>query len=255
MTMQTLREFAVGRKIFVAAHRGSSGTAPENTMSSFREALEVGAKMIETDIQFTSDDKIIAFHDARLERTSDGRGIVWEQNYDSISHLDAGKWFDSKYTGEKIPLLAEVIELIRSRAYLNIEIKSRRGSQVDERVEKILELINNTGIKDYSLFSSFDHKLLAQIKKIDEGYHTAAINIPGDSRLPSEIAKETGCEAFVCSIDEINYMSAEDAAEHNLYIGVYSIDTLEQLDFILNFNVTAIVSNFPGRIIEKLRTN
>ncbi len=232
----------------MVAHRGASGVAPENTMAAFRIALDQGAHMIEIDLQLTSDDIPVIFHDSALERTSSGKGIAGQKKYEEISGLDAGSWFSEEFAGEKIPSLEEFSKFIKDKAYLNIEIKSRKTSPIEGRLEKILDVIKEHELGQYTLFSSFDHGLLHEIKKSDPSFHTAAIMIPNDKRLPSEICGGIGAEGFVCSLLEIDENIAKNAAKNDIYVGVYSIDKPEHMEIIRPFKIKAVVTNYPGRI-------
>lgn len=251
--MKTLKEFVLEGNIFVVAHRGSSGTHPENTMAAFREAVDAGAMMIETDIQFTSDNRIIAFHDSELTNKSDGSGNTVEMPYESIKDLDVGSWFDKKYSGERIPLLSALIDEIKGKVYLNIEIKNRTNRPLGKRLEHLLGMIHDKEIENHVLFSSFDHKLLGEIKKIAPEIPLAVINLPGDNRLPSEIAGTVGAGAFVCSIKEINDERMNDALSNGLYIGIYSIDDPKNLYLVEKYKLQAVVSNYPRKIMTELR--
>ena len=246
--MLTLEEFVNSRDRFLVAHRGASGVAPENTMAAFRIALEQGAHMIEIDLQLTSDDIPVIFHDSALDRTSNGKGIVGHSRYEEISGLDAGSWFSEEFEGEKIPALDEFSKFIKDKAYLNIEIKSRKTSPIENRLDKILDIIKDHNLGQYTLFSSFDHGLLMKIKEKEPAFHTAAIMIPNDKRLPSEICGEIGAEGFVCSLLEINENIAKNAAKNDIYVGVYSIDKPDHMEIIRPFKIKAVVTNYPGRI-------
>lgn len=250
--MKTLEEFVTNSDIFIVAHRGSSGTAPENTMAAFNQAIEAGAAMIETDIQLTSDNKVIIFHDAKLDRTSNGTGFAGLKTYDELSKLDAGSWFNEKFAGEHIPLLQELILYARNKCYLNIEIKNRKSSIIDDRLEIILKIIYDNQFEKFILFSSFDHNLLKKLKEIDSSLHTAVIKIPLDFRKPSTICNKTKSEAFVCGINELNKKIVGDAYKNNIYLGVYSVDNEEQLKIVRKNNIKAIVTNFPAKIKELL---
>ena len=100
----------------VIAHRGASGLAPENTMLAFRTAYNVGAHMIELDVQQTADGKLVCIHDYDVDRTTNGSGAIVELSFREIQELDAGK-------GEKIPSLDEVLDYVRGRMKINIELK------------------------------------------------------------------------------------------------------------------------------------
>jgi glycerophosphoryl diester phosphodiesterase len=96
------------------AHRGASGHGPENTMAAFRLAVEMGAQMIETDLRLTRDAKIVAMHDATVNRTTNGRGNVDKMSFTELRGLDAGGWFLSaegkSFTGERVPTLDEILQ-------------------------------------------------------------------------------------------------------------------------------------------------
>ena len=108
-------------KIF--AHRGASGYAPENTLSAIKKAIEMKADGIEIDIQLTKDGKIVVIHDWKVDRTTTGRGFVYELDFDYIRSLDAGQWYTKDFIGEVVPTLEEVLDILPKDMILNIEIK------------------------------------------------------------------------------------------------------------------------------------
>ena len=127
---------------WVIAHRGAAAYAPENTIPAFELAAEQGAPFVELDLQRTRDGQLVALHDLTLERTTDAPTIFpgrnrpgpgekgethwWLEDFtlEELLRLDAGSWFDPKFSGTRIPTLDEVLEAIRGRAGLFIELKS-----------------------------------------------------------------------------------------------------------------------------------
>ncbi len=106
------------------AHRGISARAPENTLVSFELAAKEKVKWIEFDVQLTSDQTFVIFHDDDLHRTSNGQGYLFEKDSAYLSTLDAGAWFDVKFVGEKIPVFANMLDrLAKLGLFLNIELK------------------------------------------------------------------------------------------------------------------------------------
>lgn len=251
--MIALKDFAMTDDLLIVAHRGSSGTAPENTLSAFKEAIEAGANMIEADIQVTSDREIVVFHDKGLSRTTDGKGFTKKKNLSEIKSLDAGSWFDKKFSGERIPLLSEVLSLIKDKAYLNLEIKNIDNNHYLDNLKKILYILFDFNYQDKSLISSFYYNSLEFIKREFPEIPTAAIKIPRDNRLPSRIAQEIHCDAFVCSLSEINEEIINDAKENGIYVGVYSIDNKDELMRVIQLKIKAIVTNYPAKIISELK--
>ncbi len=101
------------------AHRGASAYEPENTLRAIERAIEMGATMLELDLHLSSDGYPVVIHDPELARTTDGRGLVSEWTLDQIQRLDAG-------SGERVPTLSQVINLVRDRAELYLELKGQR---------------------------------------------------------------------------------------------------------------------------------
>ena len=252
--MIPLRQFVPSVQQFVVGHRGSSGTAPENTLTSIRQALDAGVDMIELDVQLTGDHEIIVFHDAVLGRTTEGKGRVQASTLREMQKLDAGLWFSEEYRGEIVPSLRQAISLIQGKAYLNIEIKPpQQEENYHIRLEKILECIFEMKMEQFTLFGSFHHVALAHLKRQYPELHTAAINVPNDKRLPSEIADEIGCEGFICSMRELTRKRSENALRSGIYLGVYTINSLEDFQFALSRKAKAIATNYPARIQEYLK--
>ena len=101
--------------MFCIGHRGARGHAPENTLASVRKAIELGADWIEVDV-YGVDGELVVFHDDRLERTTNGEGLLMGQSFDYLRSLDAGD-------GELIPTLAEVFDVAADRVGINVELK------------------------------------------------------------------------------------------------------------------------------------
>ena len=246
--MELLKEFVKQKKVFVAAHRGSSGTAPENTIAAFQQALKGGADMIEIDVQISYDNHIICFHDSKLGRTAKGKQRISRLNLKAIKKLDVGTWFDPYYNREKVPTLKEVIELIRDKAYLNIEIKTRPNANNEKRASIIYDAVKKLDYLEYTLFGSFDHKILKYLKEKDPDVNTAAIKVPNDDTLPSELKEKFNVDAYVCSYEEINDEIDKNAKENNIYLAVYTIDNWYEMEKVKQYTIKTIVTDYPATV-------
>ncbi len=89
------------------AHRGASAIAPENTLAALEKAHEMGMAWVEADVRLTLDNEVIVFHDEKLDRCTNGQGLVKKTSYEIIAKLDAGSWFSDHYAGEKVPRLEQ----------------------------------------------------------------------------------------------------------------------------------------------------
>src|SRR5262245_4017798 len=153
----------------VIAHRGFSGIAPENTLAAIRAALEAGADRVEVDVLVTRDGVPVLLHDADLDRTTNGRGPVAARTLADVRALDAGGWFDARFTGERVPTLAEALEFCRGRILLNLEIKSEavEDREAPAGVEAaVVEAIRRARAPAEVVVSSFDPRALVRVRRL-----------------------------------------------------------------------------------------
>lgn len=101
--------------VLTIAHRGAEKFAPENTLPGIEKAIELGYDYVELDIRYTSDRVPVLMHDADVERTTDGTGLVGDMSFDEIRKLDAGSWFSAEFAGTKVPLLEEALALMQDK--------------------------------------------------------------------------------------------------------------------------------------------
>lgn len=151
-------------KPLILGHRGYRGKFPENTMLAFAKAYEYGADGIECDVQKSGDGEFIIFHDDELSRITGSKGLVSEKSYKSIKKLDAGK-------GERIPHINIFLDSLLRDRFINIELKEETLTPADS--EAILGMLEERGLKENILISSFLYSLLPAFKKA--GYRTGLL--------------------------------------------------------------------------------
>lgn len=151
------------------AHRGLSARYPENTLAAFNAAIDAGAQMIELDISLSKDRKLVVIHDDTVERTTDGTGPVSALTLETLGLLDAGSWFDPRFKGERLPTLAQVLDLAKGRIRVNIEIKPEAFDVHDsaDAVERqVLALVHEKEMLEDVLVSSFDWRVLERLRQL-----------------------------------------------------------------------------------------
>jgi glycerophosphoryl diester phosphodiesterase len=99
----------------IIGHRGSCADRPENTLASYRRAIEAGATVMEMDVRVSKDGVLISLHDADVKRTTNGKGLARDLTLAELRALDAGSWFDPKYKDERIPTMREILELAKGK--------------------------------------------------------------------------------------------------------------------------------------------
>ncbi|WP_339921796.1 glycerophosphodiester phosphodiesterase family protein [uncultured Cyclobacterium sp.] len=118
------------------AHRGAMTTHPENTLPAFEQSIASGAQMIEFDVLFSKDSALIVMHDGTVDRTTNGSGEVAMMDSKEIRSLDAGSWKDQSFTGTKVPVLREVLEMMPTNIWLNVHLKG--GYELGKKVAAVI---------------------------------------------------------------------------------------------------------------------
>jgi glycerophosphoryl diester phosphodiesterase len=137
------------------AHRGASAYAPENTLSSFQLALAQDAPAFELDVKVSGDGEVVVLHDQTLDRTTDGTGDLRKFTLQHLHTLDAGKKFNERYKGERIPTLREVLDHFGNKIRINIEL-TNYASPGDDLVMLVVSLVRQFKVEESIIFSSFN---------------------------------------------------------------------------------------------------
>ena len=191
------------------AHRGAPAYAPENTLPSFRKALELGARAVELDVQLTSDGVPVVIHDFYLSKTTNGSGLVHDTSWRDIRKLDAAYRFGKDFSDVLVPSLEEVLEVLPPEVMLNIELKSISLFREDT-ARRVLELLEREKRNREVVFSSFNHLCL---KDLREQAPSARIGILTASHLLDFVSyiKSTGLNPWSLH-PEASYLTEEYAA-------------------------------------------
>ncbi|MHC4223871.1 MAG: glycerophosphodiester phosphodiesterase family protein [Planctomycetota bacterium] len=151
--------------VAVAAHRGSSLKAPENTLSAIRFAIEDGAHFVEFDVQPAKDGALVLVHDETLKRTTGVDRKVSELTLPELKQLDAGSWFDERFKEERIPTLDEVLTLAKGKIQLVVELKAYERQEGFARA--VVEAIHGAEFQDDCVIQSTDYQILQEVRTLD----------------------------------------------------------------------------------------
>ncbi|MFZ2398989.1 MAG: glycerophosphodiester phosphodiesterase family protein [Smithella sp.] len=238
-----------GDDFTVIAHRGASAYYPENTIPSFEGAIEMGADMVELDVQLTSDKEVVVFHDEKISRCTDGRGRIADYTLASLKKLDAGSWFDKDFKNARIPALAEVLKFCKDKIAVNIEIKTEAVNKMffGGIEEKCLKIVGQSGMNGHVVFSSFDPRAVMHLKQID---NTAAVAVLFEkkhygSKLPSDIMESLGADAFNCSGSYFKKKWLADVELNNIPVNIYTVNDARNMKRFINMGVSGIFTNNP----------
>ena len=250
------------KKIAVIAHRGASGTAPENTLASIKLALEMHVDMIEIDIHLSKDSIPVVIHDETLNRTTNGKGKVKDFSVKELKKLDAGKWFSDKYINEEIPTLEEVIELTKGKCILLIEIKN--GSSIYPNIEKItLNIIKNKNAQNDCIIQSFDDEVTRNLEKQNCTIQLQKL-VTGNLRfIPfhlvdtkikfGSIYKYKNVSAINPNLNYVNKDVVNKIHTAGQKIFCWTVNKNKDMIRMIECGVDGIITNYPEKLIEILK--
>ncbi|MCY4070897.1 MAG: glycerophosphodiester phosphodiesterase family protein [Chloroflexi bacterium] len=245
----SIQEAMASGETLVMAHRGAMASAPMNTMAAFELALEQGADGIELDVQRSGDGHAVILHDFSVDATTDGGGAVAEKSLPELRELDAGSWFSSDYTGERIPSLDQVFASLGGRTLFNVEIKSgSAGSGLVE--EQVAACIRRFSLANRVLVSSFDPYVLLNFRLL---MPNVMIGFLYDPELPSKYLiplKKLSHEARHPRHDMVDEAYMRWARQNDYYVNTWTVNELERALELRKLGVNAIISNDPKMLVD-----
>jgi len=224
---------------FVAVgHRGAAGHEPENTLRSIRRALELGVAGIEIDVQFV-DGELVIFHDKKLERTTNGRGLLARHTFAQIRQLDAG-------LGERIPTLREVLETVDRRAFVNIELKGRRTAAPVSAL--IAEFITHRGwTSEHFIVSSFQRR---ELRAITDPAIRIGLLLTRPSRLYHISARHVRAWSVHPAVRFTTRKFVENAHRRGWKVFPYTANTPKQIAHIKATGADGVFTDYPERVAQ-----
>lgn len=242
------------------AHRGASGDAPENTLAAFELAWEQGADGIEADFRLTRDGHIVCLHDAGTGRTAGVELAVAQSSLQALRQLDVGRWRGTRWTGERIPLLEEVLQRLPAGKIFLIELKC--GPEIIPPLRRVL---TSGGVPGERLrLLTFDRLLVPRLKEALPELRVC-LNVEDRRRLPA-----LGCHP---TAEELLALLAESGADglssqahprldrplvdalhaRGLELHVWTVDALHRARHYCRLGVDSIMTNRPGRLRPHLQ--
>src|SRR5205085_3864849 len=249
MTMARARtlaeEFRSGRML-LGGHRGNAAECPENTLASFSSAIELGVDVIECDVHRSEDGALPVIHDHLVDRTTDGSGLVRDFSMAELKRFDAGSWKDSKFAGERIPSLDEVLEVAKGRVGVAIEIKNLPLPYAGIE-EAVVAAVQNAGMVHDVVVISFDHRSVKRIGELDAEITTGVL----EASRPVDVLRvmdDADADVFCPHWAAIEPETAAEIREAGKLIGVWTVDDAFSLAWSKALPANAIYTNKPRDI-------
>lgn len=231
----------------VFAHRGYRALYPENTLLAFEKALETPCYGIELDVQMTCDGKLVIIHDEKVDRTTNGTGLISEKTFAEVRQLNAGQ-------GQTIPTLDEYFALVQNAPIVtNIELKNNIV-EYPHLEEKVLEAITANGLADKVLVSSFNHSAVLRMKALAPNMPCAFLC--GASFNLDEIEqkmKQSGVEYFNPPLAVLNEDMLQDLQRRGLRCNVWTVNEPADILRMKEGGMAGIFSDDPVKALQALQ--
>ena len=232
--------------MLVIAHRGASGHAPENTLAAFRKAVSLGAAFIETDLQLSRDAHFVAIHDETVSRTTGGQGAVKDLTLAELRTLDAGSWFGSEFTGERIPTLEEILDFSKKYdAVFYLELKPS-GTWGGEHA--LIGALRESTEIPRAVVISFDSAILESLRKIEPTLMTGLL-YDGQIEKPVDRAVEIGARQLAVRGDLVTPALLAEARSKDLQVVCWTVNHPAHMRLLIDAGVDGIMSDYPDRLV------
>lgn len=200
-----------GAPVIAVGHRGTMKFAPENTIAAHEKAIELGARAIEMDIRMTADGEFVIMHDATVDRTTNGSGLVSRMTLTEIKALDAGAWFGREFAGERVPTFREALRNLKGRAAVDVDFKSGP----DNSAELISQILDDEGYNDGTLVTVFVRAWhYRKMKPLPSRYVLRPHYQNADQT--SEAARQDGVEIMGLRRRNFSFAAARSIADNGL---------------------------------------
>lgn len=221
----------------IIGHRGAAGLAPENTLRSFRTALEYDVDAVEFDVRRTADGVLVALHDATLDRTTDATGPLREWTYSALSSVDAGE-------GTSIPAIDDILDLLAPTGVaLQIELKEPGVA------EELLERLAEHELRDRVVLTSFDLDTLTTVADAatERAYLTKSIG-----RDELDRARSHGVEYVCTGVRHATAPTVQAAHDEGLQIGFWGVNAPAEIRAVLGTDADVLSTDRPDRVARIL---
>ncbi len=239
----------------VVAHRGASATYPENTLPSFRGAVQAGADVVELDVRLSADNVLVIMHDLDVSATTDGSGFVHSLTLDEVKRLDAS---GGRGPRVEVPTLREALALLSRRAGIDIEIKNLPGepsfdSPREAAAEEVVRLLHETRFEGIVLVSSFNWLSIERIRELDPEIPTGFLTTATIDPWAALVYARSAGHAFVLpqapAVFEAGANFVKAAHADGVLVGTWTVDDPEAIERLFEMGIDAIATNDPAMAV------
>ncbi|MFD7915716.1 glycerophosphodiester phosphodiesterase [Streptomyces sp. NPDC059752] len=246
---------ATTRAVRVVAHRGASHEHPEHTLAAYRQAIADGADALECDVRLTADHQLVCVHDRRVERTSDGRGVVSEMTYAQLSALDFGAWKGAGHAGARVLLFEDLLrEALAAPRPVGLAVETKHPTRAGGRLEvELVRMLREYGLADGASglveVMSFSRGALTRLHRLVPGLPAVYLMERRLRPVRPPYATHAGPGIDLVRRDPglVGRLKAK-----GLSVRVWTVDEPQDVELCLRLGVDTIITNRPRQVREQL---
>ena len=235
----TIDRYEVGDHAEIIAHRGASEVAPENTLAAMEEAIRQGADWLEIDVQETAEGEIVVIHDRDLKKVGGSPLRVWDSPLTELQAVDIGSWKDPKFADQRVPTLEELLERVKGRVRVNIELKYYGQEQRFE--ELVAEIVEDAGMQDDIVFMSLSLPGVRKMKSLRPHWQVgllSSVAIGNVTRLDADF--------FAINARFANRRFIKSAHRRERGVLTWTVNDPVMMSAMMSKNVDGIITDKPG---------
>lgn len=252
-----LRATRTARAVRVVAHRGASHEHPEHTLAAYRQAVADGADALECDVRLTADQRLVCVHDRRVERTSDGRGVVSEMTYEELRALDFGAWKGTPHAGARVLLFEDLLREALAAPYpVGLAVETKHPTRAGGRLEaELVRVLREHGLADGSTgrveVMSFSRAALTRMHRLAPGLPAVYLMERRLRPVRPPYATHAGPGIDLVRRDPglVGRLKAR-----GLSVRVWTVDEPADVELCLRLGVDTIITNRPRAVREQLES-
>ena len=235
------------------AHRGAPRLAPENTLAAFERALALGVDGVELDVHRSSDGHAMVMHDRLVDRTTNGKGPIDHQPARDLRALDAGAHFAPGFAGERIPFLAEVLDLMKGKGEVQVELKGLSPGLPEE----VVRLIEERDMIDQAVVTSFVHTLVRAVRELNPRFQTGILLAPDARPRTDDVLWYEDIEGLAFAARAGTVLPHHSVATKGLFDhlsgqgllpGAWTVDDPDEIRRMAAIGATRMTSNVPDLV-------
>lgn len=242
------------RPFHVIAHRGASAYAPENTLPAFFRALELGAREVELDVQLSSDDALVLFHDKTLEGKTGRQGRVRDLTAAELREVDIGSWFDAthpevsaRYGGTRLIALDDVFRTFGTAFYYHVEIKAPEPTLP----ELVLKEVASFELRERVTITSFEREQLDRVRALDADVPITWL-LRGDSPGDIDDAARAGFNGVAVEAEKLTPTLVARARDLGLEIRAHRVRDDADMDHAIEVGSNGMTTDWPDRLVRRV---